>query len=480
MTRRFPLTLRLPVTVMSLMVVMTAAFALLFYQHGRADPFHPTPKLDGLMLSFMGLGLAIAGAVGWLLARSVTKPLEDLGRSMEAVAQYDFDYQIPGLDRDDEFGDIATILGDFRHKLRESDLIERERRLAREEQERVVTELGRGLTRLAQGELGATIEVPFPPAYEALRADFNRTLDTLSSIVSAVVGSATSIRDRSSEISSSSDDLSRRTESQAAALEQTAAAIGELTASVASAAARATEVENVVGEARGEAESSGSVVREAVSAMSEIKRSSDEISQIIGVIDDIAFQTNLLALNAGVEAARAGEAGRGFAVVASEVRSLAQRSSEAARQIKALIEGSAKQVQDGVALVGRAGTALTSIVGRVSEISSLVSEIVVGAREQSTGLGEINIAITQLDQVTQQNAVMVEESTAASHVLSQDAAHLGEIVSRFRLTAAEVATNVIPMIKPAPALELSLKDASLAEHGHRVRSGTAEGAWEEF
>ncbi len=475
---RLPLALRLSLAIMGLVFIVMSSFGILLYRQGQNDALLTgaglAPTLAGCILG----SVAVAGLLGWLLARSVTAPLTDLGRSMQALAGHDFDQPIGGLGRSDEFGVFAGVLNDFRAKLREADRAGFERDATRDEQERVVAELGRGLTRLAEGDLDATITAPFPAAYEGLRADFNRTLETLGTIVASVVNNANSIRDRSIEISASSDDLSRRTESQAAALEETAAALGELTASVVSAAERAAEVETVVGEAKAEAESSGSVVCDAVAAMSEIKRSSDEISQIIGVIDDIAFQTNLLALNAGVEAARAGEAGRGFAVVASEVRSLAQRSSEAARQIKALIEGSAKQVQDGVSLVGQAGTALTSIVDRVSEISSLVSEIASGAKEQSTGLGEINIAITQLDQVTQQNAAMVEESTTASHALSQDAAHLGEVVGCFRIgrrdedgsspaAPVQVLTGTAPRVTARPARAT-------------VAAVAAEGAWQEF
>ncbi|TNC51990.1 methyl-accepting chemotaxis protein [Rubellimicrobium rubrum] len=476
LSARLPLALRLPLAIMGLMLIVMSCFGILLYRQGQEDALLSGPGLHITVVALILSSVGVAGLLGWLLARSVTTGLEDLGQSMQAVAHRDPDHAISGLGRTDEFGAIAATLNDLRTSLQSADRAAFERDAAQDEQERIVSELGRGLTRLAQGDLDTPITAPFPQAYEGLRSDFNRTLETLGSIVASVVGNANSIRDRSIEISESSDDLSRRTESQAAALEQTAAALGELTASVASAAERTVEVEAVVGEAKAEAESSGSVVRDAVAAMSEIKRSSDEISQIIGVIDDIAFQTNLLALNAGVEAARAGEAGRGFAVVASEVRSLAQRSSDAARQIKSLIEGSAKQVQDGVQLVGQAGTALTSIVGRVSEISSLVSEIAAGAREQSTGLGEINIAITQLDQVTQQNAAMVEESTTASHALSQDAAHLGEVVGRFRIAEADIKATASPTATTAQ-MDLAPRAPSRPV---RLAVGASDGGWQEF
>ncbi|NIZ61152.1 chemotaxis protein [Sedimentitalea sp. CY04] len=302
---------------------------------------------------------------------------------------------------------------------------------ARIEQEKVILSLNKGLKQLADGDLSQPIDEAFPEAHEPLRQNFNHTQNSLNIIVNDVVNSAESIRGGATEISRASDDLSQRTESQAATLEQTAAALEQMTASVKSASDGALSVESIVNEAKTEAEESDVVVQHAVSAMTEIEDSARHISQIIGVIDDIAFQTNLLALNAGVEAARAGEAGRGFAVVASEVRALAQRSSDAAMEIKTLIVDSSKQVEQGVDLVGKAGEALNSIVNRVSHISELVSEMAVGSAEQSTGLGEINVGVTQLDQVTQQNAAMVEEATAAGHLLIADASKLSELVSHF-------------------------------------------------
>jgi methyl-accepting chemotaxis protein len=300
-----------------------------------------------------------------------------------------------------------------------------------------VRALSVGLRNLSTGNLTQPIEEPFAEDYETLRLDFNNTLDTLTQTIAQVVEASESIRARSAEISHASEDLSARTENQAATLEETAAALDELTASVKSAAEGAREVEKVVNQARTEATESGTVVQGAVDAMNEIERSSEQISQIIGVIDDIAFQTNLLALNAGVEAARAGDAGRGFAVVASEVRALAQRSSAAAKEIKLLISASTQHVDRGVDQVGRAGSALARIVDRVTEISSLVSDIASGAREQSVGLAEVNIGVTQLDQVTQHNAAMVEESTAASLALKQEAAGMATLVAQFALRAGQ-------------------------------------------
>ena len=298
--------------------------------------------------------------------------------------------------------------------------------------ESVMVILAKHLNELANGNLTAKIGNDLPEGYENLRVDFNKTLRTLSETMSNIVEASSRIQQSANEISHASDDLSNRTENQAATLEQTAAALDELTASVKSAAEGAKSIENIVLEAQSEAEASGKVVEDAISAMAEIKKSSDQISQIIGVIDDIAFQTNLLALNAGVEAARAGEAGKGFAVVASEVRALAQRSTEAAKEIKTLISGSTKQVECGVGFVGGAGTALASIVQRVTHISDLVRNMATGTTEQAVGLGEINIGVNQLDHVTQQNAAMVEEATAASHTLKFDASSLQDLVRNFR------------------------------------------------
>lgn len=350
-----------------------------------------------------------------------------------------------------------------------------------QEQTDVVAALGKGLQCLSDGDLTLELTEPFPDDYEKLRLDFNDALIGLRNAMATVTQNVDSIRSETTEITTAADDLPRRTERQAATLEETAAALDELTSSVRSAAEGADAASKTSRDAQRSAEQGGDIARQAVVAMDGIKTSSNEISKITSVIDDIAFQTNLLALNAGVEAARAGDAGRGFAVVATEVRALAQRSSEAAREINTLISSSGEQVQRGVELVGRTGTALSAIVSSVADISDRMAEIATSARQQSTGLNEINAAVNELDHVTQQNAAMFEETTAASHALTGEADALAEAVAKFRIgvVPSETAEDThnpqelpsagqIPAIEGAMALDLSFD---------RVKAPTG---WEEF
>jgi methyl-accepting chemotaxis protein len=347
-----------------------------------------------------------------------------------------------------------------------------------------VHDIGDALTALAAGDLEQRIDRTFPPELDKLRVDFNLALETLQQTMQKVGHTAGAIKAGTDEITVSSNDLSKRTEQQAASLEQTAAALDQITATVRRGAEGAKQATMAASAAKSVALGSGQVMSEAVTAMGEIEQSSGQITQIIGVIDEIAFQTNLLALNAGVEAARAGDAGRGFAVVAQEVRALAQRSAEAAKEIKTLIASSSKQVQRGVRLVGDTGQALGGIVAKVTEIDALIAEMAVSSQEQAAGLGEVNSAVNQMDQVTQQNAAMVEEATAAASSLKSEAVALANLVAQFDVGAVALTSGGARSVQPGrhvpgrnPVAKAQAKIAA------SLRSGglqTAAAGWEEF
>lgn len=340
---------------------------------------------------------------------------------------------------------------------------------------RGVDNIAKGLSALSKGDLCHRVPDATLPDLHVLVEAFNSAIDKLDGVVSTVKSVASTVVGTSREINQSSGELSSRTETQAATLEQTAAAIEELTATVCSAADSAREVERIVNEAEAAAKDSSKVVESAINAMDQIEKSSENISKIISVIDDISFQTNLLALNAGVEAARAGDAGRGFAVVASEVRTLAQRSSDAASEIKGLINESSSHVAKGVNLVGRAGEELQNIIKGVANITNHVRHIAQGAEEQSTALSEINTGIGQLDQVTQHNAAMVEETTAASQTLENDAQTLSHQVSIFS-TSDTMGENIVKM-KPSGS------PRSFAGHQNKMtgtRGARPASGWDDF
>ena len=323
--------------------------------------------------------------------------------------------------------------------------------LAREtaEDQIAIAALARGLTALAGGDLRHQLTERVSGKTKQLKDLFNRTATQLRESVVTIAAAIGGLRSGSMEVGQAADDLSRRTEQQAASLEQTAAALEQITTTVRKTAESANDAQGIVSVTKADAEKSGQVVHDAVDAMSEIEKSSTSISQIIGVIDEIAFQTNLLALNAGVEAARAGEAGRGFAVVASEVRALAQRSAQAAREIKELISESTRHVGRGVKLVGETGQSLGRIVSQVAQLHGAIAEIAASAQEQAIGLQEVNTAVSQMDQVTQQNAAMVEESTAASRSLVAETAELERLTSYFQTSAPEVDRSPTPMRRAA-------------------------------
>jgi methyl-accepting chemotaxis protein len=402
------------------------------------------------------LSALVAGAMNaWISTTKTARPLAELSRRMNALAAGELDVEIGGLERKDEIGDMARAVQVLKEHAVERVRLEASasasRRGAEDERERaaaeraksageqseVVRRLSVGLKALADGDLMVRLRDGFAPTYAQIRDDFNEAIGKLSAAIEAVMASASGMRDGSQSIASAADDLSRRTEQQAASLEETAATLSQVTSAVRKSAEGADHARAVAAAADEEAQKSAAVVGQAVEAMNGIVGSARQISQIIGVIDEIAFQTNLLALNAGVEAARAGDAGRGFAVVASEVRALAQRSAESAKEIKALISASAAQVNGGVALVAQTGQSLERILARVAEISAAIRQMAAGAQEQSGAIQAINGTIEQMNLVTQQNAAMVEETTAASRTLFDESTKLARLIRQFRVADAK-------------------------------------------
>jgi|CXWL01.1.fsa_nt_gi methyl-accepting chemotaxis protein len=429
-----------------------------------------------MQLALIALFMALAGGLAFLVSRGLAARFKALAAAMDRLREGDFKVDVPFTGDGHETGNIANMLEMLRGGMVEQAKVEEDRAARAEEQALVVRGLAQGLSQLAVGNLTTRIDEKFPGDYESLRTDFNNAMEGMQEAMGTIVGSAGGIRSGAGEISTAADDLARRTEQQAASLEETAAALDEITATVKKSAESAKQANSVVTGARADAEASGQVVSGTVTAMAEIEKSAKQIVQIIGVIDEIAFQTNLLALNAGVEAARAGEAGRGFAVVASEVRALAQRSSEAAKEIKALISASSQQVETGVELVGEAGKALQKIIGKVTDIASLMSEITASAQEQSTALAEINAAVNGMDQSTQQNAAMVEETTAASHSLTKEAEELMGLVGHFKIGASSGGARGKPAGQPVG--QQKRRVAQFASHGNAaVKSGDG---WTEF
>ena len=354
-----------------------------------------------------------------MIDRWITGSVTRLADTTDALAGGNNDVVITGTDHQHELGRMARALGIFRDSQLERIDAAKNSARQRAEQDSVVGTMKDELARLAQGDLTHKINQPFASDHDDLRINFNTAIDALHEAITRVKHTAQMITDTTSQATADTAELSQRTENQAATLEETAAALDELTASVRSAAEHAKSVDISVNRARTEATKNGEIVAQAVAAMAAIEQSSNQITQVIGVIDDIAFQTNLLALNAGVEAARAGDSGRGFAVVASEVRALTQRSAEAAKEISGLIANSSRHVKQGTQLVGSAGEALSEIITQVNDIANMTSQIATSAEEQSIGLSEIIIGVNQLDQVTQQNAAMVQQSMSRGTTLTQ-------------------------------------------------------------
>ncbi|GLR53515.1 methyl-accepting chemotaxis protein [Shinella yambaruensis] len=445
-------------------------------------------RLETIGSIVIGSVLVIALAFFIFTSRHIVRPLSGQIAAMRRLIDGDLTDDGSPHDRKDEIGEMARAIATFRQAARRNHQLEQEAGEARQraEAERMAmqeeaehrakdmirqanSELASGLKRLAEGDLAFSLETPFSAEFEALRHDLNSAVGQLGRTLASVSEAIVSIGSGTQEISRGADDLSR----QAAALEQTAAALDEITANVTSASRRADEARAVAAQANENAQKSHAVVVDAVDAMRRIEESSNRISSIIGVIDEIAFQTNLLALNAGVEAARAGEAGKGFAVVAQEVRELAQRSAGAAKEIKGLIKTSSGEVEGGVKLVSATGEALKDISEYVATINHHVDAIAMSAREQSIGLQEVNSAVNQMDQVTQENAAMVEETNAASATLADDAARLREMVGQFRLSRTCDAGREVHGLR-------SIASAIAAPTGAAQGIRLAANGWQEF
>jgi methyl-accepting chemotaxis protein len=364
-------------------------------------------------------------ALSYVLGKRIAGPLTAMTDILTGLADGNLDIAVPDDGRKDEVGKLASATAVLRDRLKAAE------KAKLDQVQVIVSSIGTGLEALAKGDLTARVTADLHGPFTKLKENFNQAIARLQDTMMKVLQNTGEISTGAGEISQAADDLSRRTEQQAASLEQTSAALEEITATVKTTASNAREARTRATAAKTAAENGGKVVGTAVDAMAKIEQSSKKITDIIGVIDEIAFQTNLLALNAGVEAARAGDAGRGFAVVASEVRALAQRSSDAAKQIRGLITASGEQVGAGVKYVGETGHALKRIVDQIMEINSFVTEMAQAAEQQATGIQQVNAAVGQMDQVTQQNAAMVEQSTAASHNLATETHDLTQLIAFF-------------------------------------------------
>ncbi|MCH4091027.1 methyl-accepting chemotaxis protein [Acetobacter sp.] len=460
-----------------------------------------TPKIEAVMIAASAVQFLFFVWLTYILVRAMAVPLEIMTSTTEKIASGDLDVVISYQQSQDCIGRLAKALTRFRDQALERARLQREAlaqsqaAAAKEKEfaakssetqqrtENVMRELMKGMKCLASGDLSFRHTEKFIPEYETFREDFNTVAERFSSTIGRAASSASTIADSCAEIALASDDLARRTEHQAGSLGEISSAVNTLTQRVQKTARDAMDARTATGGAREQASESASVVQSAVKAMHEIEESSTKVADILGVMDEIAFQTNLLALNAGVEAARAGEAGRGFAVVATEVRSLAQRSAVSAKNIKELISLSSRQVSSGVTLVTQTGIALTKISENVETISEIIDSISSSAQEQADSLGRINGSLGEMDQATQQNAAMVEETTAASHSLTHEVQDLAKAVSEFSLSKNFV-KNMGETAKSTRSLQVKTGTTSPAltvqNSAAVTRHTVSDDGWEDF